>query len=243
VIKKAVIYIILTLATGLVVGSYAGGEKSAPETLTLGSLAKTYEPVMFSHAMHSLIAEDCAVCHHHSPAGQTPACSKCHQASADSKDSNIPALKDAYHRQCIDCHKQIEMGPTGCMECHAKRTTQTSSIAPIKKQIKEASKDRPEIVTLSSLERRYEPVIFSHAMHTEMAENCAACHHHSPSGQTPACRECHGEPFNPKNLNMPGIKGAYHLQCMGCHQEISGPVGCTECHAKKASPTSGLDKK
>lgn len=250
VIRKATIYLVLALAASLVVGSYAADEKAGPETVTLKSLAKVYEPVTFSHDMHSLVAEDCAVCHHRSPAGQTPACGKCHRASADSKKSGMPGLKDAYHGQCIGCHKEMDMGPRGCTECHAKgtahtsRTTAASTEARVKKSTKEATATAPEVLSLSSLENRYDPVSFSHGMHTQMTENCASCHHHSPTGQTPSCGECHGDPFDPENLNMPGLKGAYHLQCMTCHNDMgTGPTGCTECHAKKATQKSGAEKK
>ncbi len=246
-IGKATIYFVLALAAGLVIGSYAADEKTGPETVKLKSLAAVYEPVTFSHDMHSLVAEDCAVCHHRSPAGQTPACSKCHHASLDSKKSGPPGLKDAYHGQCIGCHKEMDMGPRGCTECHAKRTARTttaSSKATAEESVKEATGAAPEMLSLSSLENRYDPVSFSHGMHTQMTENCATCHHRSPTGQTPSCGECHGDPFDPENLNMPGLKGAYHLQCMTCHKDMgAGPSGCTECHAKKVSQTSGTEKK
>jgi hypothetical protein len=242
VTRKTIILTALALTVGLVIGSYAGGEKtdessstvSGPETLTLDHLTEIYQPLEFSHGMHSLISEDCATCHHHSPAGLTPSCNKCHQVSA-AQGASMPALKDAYHRQCIGCHKEAGTGPTGCMECHVKRVSKTQAESPTKKQVKKASQEGPESLTLSSLENRYQPVVFSHGMHVEIAEDCAACHHNSPAGQTPSCGDCHGEPFNPENLNMPGLKGAYHLQCMDCHKEIGGPVGCTECHAKKAA--------
>jgi hypothetical protein len=251
VIKKTIVYTVLALVIGLVISSYAGGEKKAdtsslenvPETYTLGRLAKIYEPVLFSHGMHSLVAEDCAVCHHHREAGHPPACHNCHGVSLGSQESSMPGLKDAYHRQCIGCHKEIDMGPTGCIECHAKRTSKAPPSTPSKKQIKEASRDGPETCTLNGLEKKYEPVVFSHNMHAVMTENCASCHHHSSAGQTLSCGECHGAPFDPKNLNMPGLKGAYHLQCMGCHKEIGGPLGCTKCHAKKTGQTRGMDKK
>ena len=49
--------------------------------------------------------------------------------------------------------------------------------------------------------------------------------------ETPAgCADCHDRPFNPKQLNTPGLKGAYHRLCMDCHQEseqvphIRGPI-------------------
>jgi hypothetical protein len=246
VIRKTTIYLALALGAALVMGSYASDEKTGPQTVKLESLAAVYDPVTFSHDMHSLVAEDCAACHHRSPAGQTPACSKCHRASADSKESGLPGLKDAYHGQCIGCHKKMDMGPRGCKDCHAARTApvSASSKAPAQKPVKQATATIPETLTLSSLENRYDPATFSHGMHTQMTEDCATCHHHSPGGQTPSCGECHGAPFDPKNLNMPGLKGAYHLQCLGCHKEMgAGPSGCTQCHSKKASQTSGTERK
>ncbi len=252
--RKTMLYIVLVWIAGLVISSYAGGEKSSdlssskemPESCTLGLLAKVYEPVTFAHGMHSLIAEDCGICHHHSESGQTLACNKCHAASLSSKESSILKLKDAYHRQCIGCHKEAEMGPTGCMECHVKRSTKTSSSERVSKTVpaQGAPKDETETYTLSGLEKIYEPVIFSHSMHAEISGECKSCHHHSPPGQTPSCGECHGAPFDPNNLNMPGLKGAYHLQCLGCHRDMdSGPVGCTECHAKKVRQTKDTDIK
>jgi hypothetical protein len=181
------------------------------------------------------MAEDCATCHHHSEADQTPSCNKCHAASSGSEESGIPGLKDAYHRQCMGCHKEMEMGPTGCAECHTSKVAKVVQKAPTE-SIRKKPEKGPEMAILNTIEKLYEPVTFSHGVHTLMADDCATCHHHTQPGQTPACSECHGAPFDPKNLNMPGLKGAYHLQCMGCHQEMeSGPTGCTECHAKKVT--------
>jgi hypothetical protein len=238
---KTQIYLVLVLAVSLVIGSYAAEEKVGPETVELETLAATYEPVTFSHGMHSLVAEECAVCHHHSQAGQTPSCTQCHGVSTASKKAGVPGLKEAYHGQCIGCHRDIQMGPTGCTECHARKTTK---VAPTEKPVKVAVEEGPESLTLNRLENRYTQVVFSHATHTEMTEGCATCHHHSPAGQTVSCGKCHREPFDPGNLNMPGLKGAYHLQCMGCHQEMgSGPLGCAECHTKKTGQTAKTEKK
>jgi hypothetical protein len=238
----------LALYVGLVIASSAGGEKkteassseNVPETYALGRIAKIYEPVAFSHGMHSLVAEDCATCHHHSEAGQTPSCDKCHEASSRVEGSSGPGLKDAYHRQCMGCHREMGMGPTGCAECHTSKVAKVEQKARTKKKPEKG----PEVFVLNALEKIYEPVTFSHGMHTLVADDCVTCHHHSDSGETPACKECHGAPFDPKNLNMPGLKGAYHLQCMGCHQQTdSGPTGCTECHGKKAGQKTARDQK
>jgi predicted CXXCH cytochrome family protein len=80
----------------------------------------------------------------------------------------------------------------------------------------------------------YEPVLFKHEEHVEYEENCEACHHHSSEvDPTPPCRECHGAPFR-DDLAQPGLKGAYHRQCMGCHKKMgSGPLTCGGCHKGK----------
>ena len=228
--RKKFSTIFLLLAISLILVSYAVGEKkesNGPETATLGILSKIYEPVKFSHGSHTQVAENCAKCHHNSKAGQTPTCHECHLSQIGSKGSTIPGLKEAYHGQCISCHKALGMS-SGCRDCHSKKTSKVSS------------KNGPETCNLNKLEKLYEPVLFSHNAHTSLADDCAVCHHHSPVGETWACGVCHGAPFDSKNLDKPGLKGAYHLQCMGCHKEVgSGPVGCAECHSKKNNISKG----
>ena len=93
--RKAIVYTVLALAIGLGIASYADEEKTAPvsssegipETISLDRVVKMYEPVPFSHEMHAAIAEDCGDCHHHSGAGQTPSCGKCHSATLAAKES------------------------------------------------------------------------------------------------------------------------------------------------------------
>jgi hypothetical protein len=99
--------------------------------------------------------------------------------------------------------------------------------------------DIPETITLDSIAQVYGPVKFSHSQHADIAGDCVTCHHHSPKGSTPACGECHASivvyhyDAAKKGPDI-GLKGAYHGQCMGCHKKMgSGPMGCTDCHAKK----------
>ena len=118
--------------------------------------------------------------------------------------------------------------------------------------------DAPESVEIDSLAKLYGPVEFDHAAHVSMAD-CSDCHHHttgsgpaSPNcarchdgveeGESVSCSDCHAaEPFGRENLeemenpeifhiDKPGLKGAYHLNCVGCHQELDGPTGCQDCH-------------
>ncbi|MDO3377387.1 cytochrome c3 family protein [Geoalkalibacter halelectricus] len=121
--------------------------------------------------------------------------------------------------------------------------------------------DLPETVVLNSLSQYYDGAIFDHALHEQIAD-CAGCHHHTTgmppqdancarchAGTAEitvvACRDCHAaEPFSAAHLKAQkaephryhtdqlGLKGAYHKSCLGCHQAMGAPVGCTDCHAR-----------
>lgn len=130
-------------------------------------------------------------------------------------------------------------------------------IAPSQIWCMDAS-DAPESVTIDSMSNLYGPVEFNHLMHTEYAScqechhqttgeivadpNCARCHHSHDENDIVSCSECHeADRYNPTYLkkledpelyhfDRPGLKGAYHLKCVSCHEITSGPTGCQECH-------------
>lgn len=97
----------------------------------------------------------------------------------------------------------------------------------------------PETVELDMNGEFYGPMEFTHLEHTDYAdEGCTQCHHHQPPLERfKKCGACHeSKPFQgPDKLNVPGLKGAYHRQCVGCHVDYgSGPTECTECHEPKS---------
>jgi hypothetical protein len=124
-----------------------------PETVEIGVLSREYAASPFPHrkivlklldgmqdsslaaAFHSGEATMCQGCHHNSPRSMTPpACASCHaadpgaDAGANLANQDRPALKAAYHDQCMSCH--AAMGITGlkkgsetlpaqsCVACH-----------------------------------------------------------------------------------------------------------------------------
>ena len=121
----------------------------------------------------------------------------------------------------------------------------------------------PDTVVLGSLEKLYDKSPFNHARHITLIKDCGTCHHHttgtlvhdancvrchrnSSETKVVACRGCHlAEPFDAQALlekegdqkryhqDKPGLKGAYHLSCRGCHVKMGGPVGCGSCHTRK----------
>jgi hypothetical protein len=93
--------------------------------------------------------------------------------------------------------------------------------------------EAPESLVLDAISEQYGAVRFNHRLHAEMASmdgGCAQCHHYSPAGEIPPCSDCHGGETNPANLSQPGLKGAYHRQCLSCHREWSHSTACVMCH-------------
>lgn len=72
---------------------------------------------------------------------------------------------------------------------------------------------------------------------------CLHCHNGQKSVSTVSCRDCHSaKPFDASvmqeqqkdltryHIDKPGLKVAYHITCVGCHQTTGGPIGCQDCH-------------
>ncbi|BCS54393.1 hypothetical protein GSbR_40380 [Geobacter sp. SVR] len=122
----------------------------------------------------------------------------------------------------------------------------------------------PDTITLNDKGTLYEPFPFNHAKHVRDAKECSDCHHHttgtlvedpncvrchrnSGEAKTVTCRGCHSRsPFSVASLkelssnekiyhrDKPGLKGAMHQACIGCHsKQAAGPVGCEDCHTRK----------
>jgi hypothetical protein len=93
---------------------------------------------------------------------------------------------------------------------------------------------------VNTFEDNYGPVRFMHSRHAAtLGGDCATCHHYRPAdssaSETVACRACHQEAFNPDYQGRIGLKAAYHMQCIGCHEDMEvGPVACEGCHAMNA---------
>jgi hypothetical protein len=119
--------------------------------------------------------------------------------------------------------------------------------------------DAPETVTINALAELYQPVEFSHVRHARLARckdchhhttgqqdmdpNCIRCHAQSPENTKVGCQDCHSKKqFYPEqvtardnpnlyHIDKPGLKGAYHLNCVPCHVKKNAPSGCEGCHA------------
>ncbi len=147
------------------------------------------------------------------------------------------AAQDAMSVPCSDCHVCDNPTPENpCLNrCPRHDWKITSEHRP---------GEGPDVVIMDRIDGEYSPVEFSHLAHShmsEMGEVCTECHHYSPPGDIPPCIDCHSiSGVNPKNLRQPGLKGAYHRQCMNCHLKWSMDTECTVCHTLKGSEETAV---
>ena len=116
-----------------------------PQKVLIDGIAKKYEGNLFNHKRHysslvKRIGEDklaqafhngelalCSVCHHQSPPSLTPPkCVTCHTPKIDKNNPERPALKAAYHLQCMSCHKGMKVSRPqnrACTTCHKKASS------------------------------------------------------------------------------------------------------------------------
>ena len=111
------------LAGGVVKKAIASNP-SEPDVVMLKELADKYGPVKFSHKTHADMAQmsgSCWSCHHNNPVGKpNQTCKNCHKVKPDRDNPSMIRLKAAYHRHCIDCHKQWSHD-NDCEVCHEKK--------------------------------------------------------------------------------------------------------------------------
>jgi hypothetical protein len=184
---------------------------------------------------------------HHGP-DSAYGCVGCHRAAAE-------------RRQCSGCHHALAAAPSerSCIICHAGPATAEGVLETPPALAEQAhdplpdfSDDFPETVVIDAIAGDFEPSKLPHGkivkaldaaarksplavrFHDGSGTLCAGCHHHSPIGtRPPPCRSCHADSAEPMS-DHPGLKVAYHRQCIGCHIEMAIPEqSCTACHALK----------
>lgn len=104
--------------------------------------------------------------------------------------------------------------------------------------IHQSAEDAPDVITISTLEDKYVPVVFSHKIHSQMSQmsgGCASCHHFNNVGPIQKCESCHESNRKREDISKPDLKGAFHRQCMDCHKAWSHKTDCTSCHELKST--------
>ncbi|MDX9753804.1 MAG: cytochrome c3 family protein [bacterium] len=134
----------------------------------------------------------------------------------------------------------VHPGKMQCSLCHLcdTPTPEDPCMRPCPRNIIPATMEVPDIVIMDDLEALYVPVRFNHKLHAEMAgmdQGCETCHHYEENAPVPSsCKTCHPIEIQHEDLSQPGLKGAYHRQCLSCHTQWDKETACEVCHEKKA---------
>ena len=212
-------------------GSHFYGQHEAgdgPEVVIIDQLADLYRPVVFAHRLHadmSNMTGGCQNCHHYSEkSGVIPPCRECHDGAKIPVSLDMPALKGAYHRQCMNCHLDWS-GENACGFCHEQvegattAAVDSTDIVGIPHPLIEAV---PSYTYQTSYEKG--PVVsFHHTDHVEMFDlKCVDCH------RGDSCSSCHhAEGEKSHRARLDHVKA-----CYSCHSERD----CGFCHHQTAQP-------
>ncbi len=196
--------------------------------------------IKLQQAFHDMESRhSCVGCH--DTYKKEPGCAGCH---------SLMGMERLSEHACRICHT----GPRpGRLEEVRDRHTSFDPFQKEPEDMKLSFPDNaiPDSVTIGVLKDEYEAVTFPHGrivtkLLEKIEENriavhfhghqdvvCQGCHHRSPAGiEPPLCESCHGDPFNESFLHRPGLKAAYHQQCLGCHEAmgIKDIQDCSVCH-------------
>jgi len=205
--------------------------------------------IRLEQAMHNFNSEaSCMGCHQQ--AQKATNCAGCHALMPEKTFNNT---------DCAQCHRVDKKAIVKIPLSRAERTQLAEKTLASVSMRSAMIPDReiPEMVKIDAMADQYKPAVFPHRQivrkladlmkddkmadffHGKEATTlCAGCHHNSPATtQPPKCASCHGESFKTDTDGRPGLMGAYHGQCISCHQlmKIEKPAAtdCIGCHEKK----------
>ncbi|RLC20404.1 MAG: cytochrome C [Deltaproteobacteria bacterium] len=116
--QLTVAYVIAAILLVVGIVCFTAFAKKPPETPIRIMFHSNAGNVLFDHSTHaseSGYGIECTECHHTSEEGERPeACTECHGAG----DEDTPKIPDAFHGNCVGCHKDQESGPAKCAQCH-----------------------------------------------------------------------------------------------------------------------------
>jgi hypothetical protein len=214
--------------------------EEGPDVIKIDKLVSKYQPVTFSHKVHAQMSEmsgGCANCHHYNISGPILPCSDCHSVERKREDISKPDLQAAYHRQCINCHKEWSHS-TNCTSCHLEKgTTGKNMSSEVLTKENHPEVKEPEKLIYETNYNKGKIVTFYHNDHIHLyGADCVTCH------KNDNCTRCH-DVNNVKTITF-GIpekitKSAteHHQPCFKCHAGDE----CSKCHQVK--PTGPFNHK
>jgi len=202
-------------------------------------LASSEHSCVGCHRQNARVGQ-CASCHHaitRAPAERT--CLLCHRGPATPE----PTAEAGPPAEGGDTAEARPEGEPGALPPPVFEPVELAELPPF-------SDDFPESLRIDRMAEEYGPSSLPHGkmvrkldelvrdsrlarrFHASTELLCAGCHHNSPVGtRPPPCISCHENEPHPTR-DIPALKAAYHIRCIGCHQELELPVGCTDCHKK-----------
>ena len=210
---------------------------AGPVDVTLNRIVGSpdvYEPVQFAHRAHAKMSEmtgGCTQCHHYNLTGAILACRTCHAVSAASKNADLskPSLKGAYHRQCVNCHRESGLDTKCDGACHRAKSTIAATPNEARPQQAAVHVVKPDRFVFVSANNDAKMVTFFHSDHADrFGLACSSCHVNE------RCSKCHrAEGVSSKPIDH---LEAGHDRCSACH---SVTEKCEKCHNKE--PLSRFD--
>lgn len=219
-----------------------------PIVVHMNDIDGDYGDVVFSHKLHaemSGMSGGCSSCHHYNTTGPVLKCKTCHSKSRVRDDMSVPDLEAAYHRQCLNCHRQWSRS-TDCKSCHIPKKEEAKLLAK-KMEIEHAKRKHPNMhrplrVTFETNYEKGKIVTFFHDEHTNMfGAACTSCH------KDDNCIKCHDVKMGfLRNSEHPTIDkkisktfDEHHQPCITCHKNES----CDKCHkTEPMTPFSHVEK-
>jgi hypothetical protein len=201
----------------------------------MNKMTGQYGPVVFAHRAHAQMAEmsgGCYGCHHYNDTAlKILACQNCHAAERKRETINVPDLKGAYHRQCMDCHRQWS-GTAECTGCHLQEMKGKSASAILAGRVRKdhPAVPAPEKKVYPTKEQDGSLVTFFHSDHAgRFGLQCVDCHRQE------GCVRCHDKrpasPGKPVPARADMDFETLHARCTACHAEEA----CASCHRKTES--------
>ncbi len=211
--------------------------EEGPNVVLMDEMSKRYGPVVFSHKIHSQMSEmshGCDGCHHYNTTGPVLKCAKCHPKERKREDIGVPDLEAAYHRQCMQCHRQWTRS-TSCNLCHLPKGEQGN--LKVRETIEKlAGMAHPHVPKPDRVvyETKYEKAKFVTFYHNDHINNfklkCTSCH------KDENCAQCHdvalvksGTMTSQLHKKSNKTFEEHHKPCSQCHDTKN----CNKCHSTK----------
>jgi hypothetical protein len=211
--------------------------EETPELIVIDKMKERYGPVYFSHRIHAQMSEmsgGCGSCHHYNTSGPILNCNSCHETDRKREDVSVPDLIGAYHRQCMNCHRDWSHS-TDCNSCHLPikdvKGTEKEQLAE-----KLKGKDHPVVfeptkVVYKTQTDKGKLATFFHNDHTKKFNlDCISCH------KQESCLSCHdvkkkSEDEKTKVSDVSKLNLSFeeqHTKCISCHKKEEN---CSTCHS------------